>query len=450
MYWIELIRETFLVMTKKGRKAVLKKNTEIKKIFDAVLTLGVGASAAKIIGILCIPLITRLYSPESFGLLSTFIAIVSIISPCLTLRYVAALPIVRRDASAANILLFNIVCIICLSSLALLGIYLFNKSLFISWELNTVLGLMPLIVFASMLTALYETLIFCTLRFKLHKVLAVSHLKQSLFGNTTKILLGLSGAGTIGLLIGQLVQQASGALALISSLMKQLKPSVRSVTFKRALRLGIHYFEFPLYRLPSHIFMVLSLHAPLLLTVKMYGMEEAGQLGLALMIVALPMSLVGAAAGNAYFSEVSNFERKDYHKLHDITRKVTTRLFFVSVPFVVVLTIAGPWAFKVFFGSEWTAAGYYARALSIYLAFQFIATPISNALTVIRRQDIFLKINFIRFILVVSSFMLAESFNLGSLQTIYIYSLVISFHYLVSNRLILKTISMAAKSDRER
>ncbi len=52
-----------------------------------VLTLITGTSIAQAIPIAISPILTRLYTPEDFGVLALYIAIFSIISVIATLRY---------------------------------------------------------------------------------------------------------------------------------------------------------------------------------------------------------------------------------------------------------------------------------------------------------------------------------------------------------------------------
>ena len=61
-------------------------------IFKNMLTLATGSGVAKVIGLISIPFITRIYGPENLGALSIFIAIVALMVPfgSLGIRYQGA------------------------------------------------------------------------------------------------------------------------------------------------------------------------------------------------------------------------------------------------------------------------------------------------------------------------------------------------------------------------
>jgi len=71
-----------------------------------VVTLITGTAVAQAIPVAISPILTRLYSPEDFGVLALFIAITSIISVFATLRFEIAIPQAKhsRDAAAVTAL----------------------------------------------------------------------------------------------------------------------------------------------------------------------------------------------------------------------------------------------------------------------------------------------------------------------------------------------------------
>src|SRR5690606_18762412 len=76
----------------------------------SVSKLGSGTIVAQIIAFATIPLLTRTYSQEAFGLLAAFVAVVGIISSFATLKYDTAIVLPKDDKDAYALLkLSNIV-----------------------------------------------------------------------------------------------------------------------------------------------------------------------------------------------------------------------------------------------------------------------------------------------------------------------------------------------------
>jgi len=63
-----------------------------------------GNAAAKIIGILAAPVITRLYSPEDYGIFSVIISVTGIAGAIATLRYAVTIPLARDTKLADDLL----------------------------------------------------------------------------------------------------------------------------------------------------------------------------------------------------------------------------------------------------------------------------------------------------------------------------------------------------------
>ena len=80
-------------------------------VFRGMLVLATGSGIGKIIGIAAIPILTRIYAPEDFGVLAVFTALVTIHAPLVTLRYVLALPLPRHDGVAFNLLVLSTGCL---------------------------------------------------------------------------------------------------------------------------------------------------------------------------------------------------------------------------------------------------------------------------------------------------------------------------------------------------
>ena len=83
-----------------------------KNINKNIFILFTGSTLAQLIPIAIAPILTRLYSPEEFGLLAIFISLAAIFSPIASLRYELSilLPKSNSDAKDLAYLCFGIIC----------------------------------------------------------------------------------------------------------------------------------------------------------------------------------------------------------------------------------------------------------------------------------------------------------------------------------------------------
>ena len=200
------------------------------------------------------------------------------------------------------------------------------------------------------------------------------------------------------------------------------------------------FADFPKYRLSSQFLLIVSTKAPLLYFAWHFGPETTGQLGLALTMIALPMTLFGQTTAQAYYAEIAKIGKKNPEKIYNITKNITKKLFLVSIPPFLILLIGGPWLFQFVFGEIWREAGVFASILAIYLLSQFVDSPIVNALNVFEKQGYFLQINIVRCVIILVVFFLSFVFKFSTINTLMTYSVGLSLQRVFVYIRIMKTI----------
>ena len=189
--------------------------------------------------------------------------------------------------------------------------------------------------------------------------------------------------------------------------------------------------------------------APVFFIGAIYGAATAGQLGLALGVLAMPLMLLGQTTGQAYYAEIARIGRSEPERIYQITREVTVRLLALGLVPTLVLMLAGTWLFPLFFGASWHDAGVFSSILSIYLLAQFVANPLSHALNVFNKQHIFLRLNVVRLTMVVGIFAIAHQLKLSAFMAIAAYSVVLSIHYVTTSMAIFATIRRVVADRRD-
>ena len=73
-----------------------------------VLTLMTGTSIAQAIPIAISPILTRIYTPEDFGVFALYMAIATVVSVIATGRYETAIMLPKKDSEAINLFIVSI------------------------------------------------------------------------------------------------------------------------------------------------------------------------------------------------------------------------------------------------------------------------------------------------------------------------------------------------------
>ena len=85
------------------------------EFYHNVLTLMTGSTLSQSIPIAISPILTRIYTPEEFGVYAIFLAIVTIFGTIISGRYELAIMLPKKDEDAINIFALGLVITICLT-----------------------------------------------------------------------------------------------------------------------------------------------------------------------------------------------------------------------------------------------------------------------------------------------------------------------------------------------
>ena len=208
-----------------------------------VLKLAGGTAGSQVISVAAAPILTRLYGPESFGVLATFASILALLNVVSSLRYELAIAVPEDDDEAIALVWLCFV-LVTISNLTALGVAVLGDQL-VSWlhqpALKPLLWLLPVGV---LLTGIYQPLSYWAIRRKQFGLLAQTKFRQSIFGVATN--LSAAPLGTIGLLLGQIVSQSAGFIEILRQSAAQiwrgprLAPSLLLKTLYRYSHFGIY------------------------------------------------------------------------------------------------------------------------------------------------------------------------------------------------------------------
>ena len=162
------------------------------------------------------------------------------------------------------------------------------------------------------------------------------------------------------------------------------------------------YTNFTLYLTPSDLFSNLCLSFPVFIVGFVYGMEEAGFLGLALRIISSPLSMIGGALGQVLLGNAHQLLKSNAKYFKMLAHKLMIFLGLASLFLFIVFSTLGEHLVIAFLGEGWERSGSYIRYLALFFAVQFMISPLSNLLSVFGKQREMLIYDCIRFLLMLS------------------------------------------------
>ncbi|MDD3944776.1 MAG: oligosaccharide flippase family protein [Bacteroidales bacterium] len=416
----------------KSQNIISKYREKLKNslFFQNIAVVAGGNVTAKLIGIIAAPIITRLYTPEDYGIFSVFLSVVGVVGSLATLRYAVTIPIAKEEKLADNILKLCFLITLSLSIVWFIAIALFGNFFtfqFSAEQLQPYLWLMPVVFLGK---GIYEALNNWAVRTRKFRLITRTKVSQGVSSAGVKIGLGALGVTPLGLFLGHIAQEAAGITSLFSKLV-QLKPEfLKTFSWSGIKYAAKRYKKFPLVQSWSQLLLVLGAQLPVLLIGAFYGVEVVGVFGLVQNMINMPMDLIGQSVAQVYYAEISKYGKNNPKNIYKLSVSIIKKLFWVGLIPVGILLAFGPYLFKLVFGPEWLDAGVYARILSILILFRFISSPIMNCLNVLEKQGIQLWLNILRVILVFIIFYLANKVGFSPVKAMIIYSVSIAAFYL--------------------
>ncbi len=411
------------------------KNFIIKKLDKNIFLRNVlfasgGAAIAQGLNFLFSPVITRMYSPNEYGLMAVFTSVLMILS-FTSLMYEMAIPLEKDDNNAINVAALSFF-ILSIFILILSILLIFNNDfIFNYFNIDELIPYKFLIVLGIFFVGSNNILIFWMYRRKNFSLISLTQVNQSLSGNMTKIGLGYFGFGATGLLIGTIIKYSAGVFTLIRNFLKKDKSLLLNISFKRIVQNTKKYKNFPIYQTPSMILLRLKNQVPIF-ALAFYGTKVVGLFGFAYTITKLPMILVGQSLRNVFFAEAANIGKDNPKKLNKLSNSLFKKMaVFGFIPMLVVI-IFGPKLFSLFFGKDWYQSGVFSSILAISIYADLIFSPASRVYEVLERQKFKVVIDLIGLILIIVSFIIARFFDLSPIFAILLYSISMFIIYMTT------------------
>jgi O-antigen/teichoic acid export membrane protein len=343
-----------------------------------------GTAIAQAIGMLAAPILTRIYTPEDFGIRAVFVALLAITVIVAAFRYPMAIPLPEEDEQAVNLLALSFGLLAAGAGVVGLAVWLAGDLLIMSAnapDLRPFLWLVPLGLLGA---GAYQALTYWAVRKKAFGTIARTTVVQSAGGTGVSIGLGFLAAGPLGLIVGTLVGQAGGVTTLGRVVKNTGWEAFRSVSASGVKAAAYRYRQFPLFSTWAGLLNTLSLQVPVLILSGSFGSQVVGLYALADRILKLPLQYVGNAVGKPFFGRAAQAKREG--NLASITMKLFSTLSAMGLPALVILALVAPAAFTAVFGEAWRTAGVYVQWLSPLFVFILVGSPISTLVAVHESQ----------------------------------------------------------------
>ncbi len=391
----------------------------------SVTALISGTTAAMAITYVVRPILTRIYSPDMFGLLGFFTAIVAVLTTISSGRYDDAVMLPEDEAKSRHVVVLSAVVLVGLTLLLtpVAALRYVVADAIGKPEIAPYLSLIPLSLLFMGTIRLSEVWLTRQKRFR-----AIAGGRATLSATSAPIQLaaGLRSVSPWGLIGGLVSGQAVAAVVVGSLAWKDLREtSLPNLAQLRSL--ARRYRNFPLFSGPSAVLNSMSSQLPAFLLFVFFDTAVVGYYAQAYALLAVPIGLVGSSVAQVYFEKAARLRSE--RGLGELTETVFRRLVEIGMLPTLLILAAGPQLVQFVLGSDWATAGEYAQWMAVWLLLLFVSSPLTRLFDVLERLKANLVFNVLLFAARVVV-LLAAGFAGEPLLAVALYAVVSAILYL--------------------
>lgn len=409
-----------------------------------VVILIVGTVIAQAIPLAISPILTRLFTPEEFGLFALYFSISQIICVFITGRYESAIILPQKDEDAINIVALSILITFLVSFCCLIFILFFNlffKDIIHNSDIGRYLLLIPATVFSI---GIYNTFNLWLNRKQHFKSISEGKISRSVVSSALSVGFGFTVLKAGGLIIADTIGQFMAGIYVLFKSLKYDKEKISSISKHKMIDQARRYVQFPKYNVVSSLFEKGAGQIPVIMLTSFFGGSITGFFSLSQRVIAAPSSLIGVSIKDV-FRQQASLEYNEKGDCYDTFINLFKLLLLIAIiPFTILLIFA-PFIFSFIFGTEWRVAGEYAQIMTVMFFLSFIVSPLSNMFIIAEKQNIDLIIQIILFAFVCFSFIVGYHLFNHPKVAILLYTIIYSIKYCVEFYLSLKFSKGASK-----
>ena len=364
-----------------------------RSVLASVAALASGTAISQAINIVILPLLTRLYSPADFAVLTLYLSIVGMVSVFTTWRYEYAILVSSEDREACSVvwLIWSISAGVSALILAAgLGVRFLAPSLLPDVLTVPVLLAMGL---SLLLTGMFQALYFYANRHKEYHRLAKNRIAGAVAVAVSSCAFGWMSAGGIGLVVASLLGQVVNWVLLAGWFFREPIGAEHRPDRNSLFSLAKRFKRYPQCLILSGFLDRFSSQAHVLFFSYRQQTEGVGLIGLCQKVFSIPLSTVGGAISDIFRQRASE-ELQKSGQCVALFWKTAGYLLALGIVPSLLLVFFGPVLFEILFGGAWREAGVFARIMAPMFLFGFVVSTVSNLIFVGEKPhyDLFLQI----------------------------------------------------------
>jgi O-antigen/teichoic acid export membrane protein len=412
--------------------------------FKNILSVFTASTITQFIPIITAPILTRIYTPNDYGILGILMSITGLFGVFSTMGYSNAIIIAKTEEETNKVVGLCLKNLLIVTILSLLVIIVFGDLIANSFNIKNYSILLYLVPINLILNGIASIFGLLATRYQYYKMISTNRVISAVISAIFSIVIGLIYKSLIGLIIGFIISQLISSVVLLFFLKKKhLMPSLYEFINQETKIVATNFNNFPKYVLPSDFINNFSNLIPVfvLSSYAILPQVAVGFYNMSNRILGLPIGLISNSIGDVFKQRAAS----DYNELgscRPIFIKTFKALLVSSIIPFAILIIFGSDIFAFAFGEKWRGAGEYSQILGVMFFFRFTVSPLTFVFYVANRQklDLYLHLLFIivGFLSLYLGIKIFENINLSLWFFSISYSIIYVLYFIFSYKITIK------------
>ncbi len=387
-------------------KNIIKKRSEFT---NNVLTLMTGTTIAQAIPVAIAPVLTRLYTPDDFGIFGIYIAVISIISVIASGRYELAVMLPKKNEEAVHILALSVFIAFIVSILCLIVLFIFEPAIlgliarsYTDADVGSLRLWLYMVPISVLFIALFQAFNYWSTRQKTFRYNAMARISHSTVYASGAVGLGFATHGSMGLIIGNVLGYLTAFTALFIKSFKSVSSKWQTVNLRNLKKVAAKHKLFPLYNAPQALLGSGQAQGIVFVISYFFQLSIVGFFSFTNRIMHIPVTVIGASMHQVFYQKASQIHNEG-GSLRPLLVNMYKKTAMIALPIFTIAVLAGPFLFGFIFGEAWHFSGVIAQILAPWLFFNFIANPVASLPLILNRQKKAVAITAVDFVLRLSA-----------------------------------------------
>ncbi|MBO7055184.1 MAG: oligosaccharide flippase family protein [Bacteroidales bacterium] len=340
----------------------------------------------QIIGLLIYPILTRLYSPENFGMINLFLSISGVLTIFSTAEFQYSIVLPKSEERAVACFHVGFFCA-CAFFVILLCTIPFSESIaqiFNAPDLAHWYWGIPIFV---LLSSLWILLNYWYTRQKQFGAISKYQITQCVTNAGAKCGFGFAGFLNGGLIFSALLSPFIALCFSIANMGKKIIKPLFVIDKEENFKALREYANFPKYSLPRAIINYISCNLLILLLTPVFGLTDIGFLGMALTLAFRPINMISESLYKVFYQKTAEHVQNKEH-ISDFFKRYFTVIFLCIIPLLVIIGFFINEIIVFLLGSMWNETADIILYMMPWLIATCFFSPICYLADVFQKQNI--------------------------------------------------------------